>query len=291
MVFGTPQYMAPEQIRGKPLDHRADIYALCAILFEMVSGGLPFNAEDPADVVSILTQHLRDPVPEVDAKTLHPNASPLVKEINSIIQSGMEKDPKDRIQTSTDLKDALMTLVSYSFNDSEPAQMNTLSSRVDEKTADRLVTRPSLLFSSLGDLRVDEDFSGKISVADLLPPSSSVSARSEPQFTTQRPTAPTEAHDISFDELTNGEPTVISESNDEPVSETNQKGGGLFSFLVKTTLFALLLSAMLTVAIHDPRSPLSGGAWRESVPSSLHTILGFLEREGFKVLARSTRAA
>lgn len=60
MVFGTPAYMAPEQALGDPVDHRADLYAVTVMLFQMLSGRLPFSASTAS---ALLVQHVSRPAP------------------------------------------------------------------------------------------------------------------------------------------------------------------------------------------------------------------------------------
>ncbi|MBL4684116.1 MAG: serine/threonine protein kinase [Nannocystaceae bacterium] len=87
-VFGTPQYMSPEQCNGLPLDHRTDIYSLAAILYEMIEGRPPFSAETP---MATMLKHVRAKVPPAR------NAQ---KETSKVILMGLRKDRGKRIQTA-----------------------------------------------------------------------------------------------------------------------------------------------------------------------------------------------
>lgn len=87
-VFGTPQYMSPEQCNGLPLDHRTDIYSLAAILYEMIEGRPPFSAETP---MATMLKHVRAKVPPM--RNAH-------KETAKVILMGLRKDRGKRIQTA-----------------------------------------------------------------------------------------------------------------------------------------------------------------------------------------------
>ncbi len=89
MVFGTPQYMSPEQIRGEKVDNRTDIYSLGVMMYQMLTGALPFNAETP---MGLLTKHLMDiPAP------LEPQGIP--SSVAVVVMSALEKDPSARPQS------------------------------------------------------------------------------------------------------------------------------------------------------------------------------------------------
>ncbi|MBK9279358.1 MAG: serine/threonine protein kinase [Candidatus Obscuribacter sp.] len=101
-LWGSPPYMSPEQIRGGGIDHRADIYALGAVLYEMATGKDPFYG---AEIYELLHKHvyeipptLKESCPEGD----FPEALELV------IAKALAKEPDDRFQSMAELKDALV---------------------------------------------------------------------------------------------------------------------------------------------------------------------------------------
>jgi tRNA A-37 threonylcarbamoyl transferase component Bud32 len=87
-VFGTPQYMSPEQCNGQDLDHRTDIYSLGCILYEMIEGKPPFAAESP---MATMLKHVRAKVPTPR------NASPVTVKL---LQLALRKDRTKRIQSA-----------------------------------------------------------------------------------------------------------------------------------------------------------------------------------------------
>lgn len=91
-VFGTPQYMAPEQAAGKPVDHRADLYALGLVLYEMLAGKPAFAS---TEIVALLTKQLIEPPP--------PLPSSVGPEASSITMRLLEKEPDARFQSSAEV--------------------------------------------------------------------------------------------------------------------------------------------------------------------------------------------
>lgn len=90
-MIGTPAYMSPEQIRGKEVDGRADLYSLGVVFFEMITGRKPYNALSP---IELSMQHLHDPIPK--AKQFVRDLPP---EVEQAIVKSMAKNPEDRYQS------------------------------------------------------------------------------------------------------------------------------------------------------------------------------------------------
>ena len=97
--LGTPDYAAPEQINGQPVDGRADQYALACVAFEMLAGTVPFKRELP---IAVLYAHLSTTPPLLNA--IRPDLSPAVGEV---LIRGMAKSPDDRYDSCADFADAL----------------------------------------------------------------------------------------------------------------------------------------------------------------------------------------
>jgi len=99
LIVGTVPYMSPEQVQGKQIDHRTDIFSLGVILYEMASGHRPFTGETAADISSSI---LRD-APKPIAETRPDIPEPLVR----IISRCLEKEPELRYQSASDIQVAL----------------------------------------------------------------------------------------------------------------------------------------------------------------------------------------
>jgi serine/threonine protein kinase len=101
LFMGSPKYMAPEQIRGEHVDARTDIYALGIILYEMVTGKVPF---DRPNSVNILMAHVNEPVPRL--RDMKPDI--VVSEpLEATIYKCVEKNPDDRYKSMDEVLGAL----------------------------------------------------------------------------------------------------------------------------------------------------------------------------------------
>ena len=106
MVLGTVGYMSPEQVRGRDVDPRSDLFSLGAVMFEMVAGQRAFQGESSVDTMSAI---LKEEPPELTK--LNPDVPPGVERI---IRRCLEKDPEERFHSARDLAFALESLAAPS---------------------------------------------------------------------------------------------------------------------------------------------------------------------------------
>jgi serine/threonine-protein kinase len=102
-VFGTPEYMSPEQARGDTVDARADLYTVGVILFEMLSGRSPFKDDD---LVVVLTRHLTADPPPLPA-----DIEPAIVELVLLL---LKKSPAERVQSAAELIERIDTILGVS---------------------------------------------------------------------------------------------------------------------------------------------------------------------------------
>jgi TolB-like protein len=101
-TIGTISYMAPEQLRGEPVDVRADLFSFGILIYELATGARPFKGRSPADVSSSI---LRDAPP-----TLTSARADLPADLERILGRCLEKEPGDRFQTAIELSNELRAL-------------------------------------------------------------------------------------------------------------------------------------------------------------------------------------
>ncbi len=94
-MLGTPDYISPEQVKGQRGDQRSDIYALGAMLYEMLTGKVPFVGANPLVVMN--ERVLMDPVP---ARKVNPEISP---QLDEILHRAMVREPRHRYSTAADM--------------------------------------------------------------------------------------------------------------------------------------------------------------------------------------------
>ncbi len=94
LITGTPAYMSPEQARGETTDARSDVYSLGIVLYEILAGKVPFEADS---TLGVLMKHINEPPPPI---------SGLSSKLQAVIDRALAKNPEDRFQTSTELSQA-----------------------------------------------------------------------------------------------------------------------------------------------------------------------------------------
>lgn len=104
VISGTPTYMSPEQGQGEQVDSRSDLYSLGVVLYEMLTGTVPFQADTP---VGVVMKHAREPLPA--PSQFRPD---LPQAVDQVLRRALAKDSDARYQTAKELADAFETAIS-----------------------------------------------------------------------------------------------------------------------------------------------------------------------------------
>jgi serine/threonine-protein kinase len=102
-IIGTPDYMSPEQGMGRKLDGRSDIYALGIMLYQMVTGRVPYKADTP---MAVLFKHVTDPLPM--PRKLNPA---LPEAVEQVVLKALAKQPEDRFATAGEMVQAIQRAI------------------------------------------------------------------------------------------------------------------------------------------------------------------------------------
>ncbi|HNF94069.1 MAG TPA: serine/threonine-protein kinase, partial [Anaerolineales bacterium] len=113
-VSGTPSYMSPEQARGDSVDHRTDIYSLGVVLYEMLAGEVPFDAESS---FGVLMKHLNEPPPPING---------ISAGMQAIINRALAKDPKDRFTSASEMVNEFADVLEGKSVSKETLRINSL---------------------------------------------------------------------------------------------------------------------------------------------------------------------
>jgi serine/threonine-protein kinase len=100
IVLGTPEFMSPEQLRGKPLDARTDIYSLALMTYEMLTGKLPFHGRTQQEMMIARLRSEPTPLRKMRPDLGFPEA------VERVLLKAMERNPDDRYQKASEFADA-----------------------------------------------------------------------------------------------------------------------------------------------------------------------------------------
>ncbi len=138
-VIGTPAYMSPEQGQGERGDNRSDIYSLGVVLYEMVTGKTPFDADTP---YAVILKHITDPLPL--PRLVNPN---LPEALERVILKALSKDPNGRFQSGLEFAAAIKNALNITADDNlvqNPVETIAISPAMAQALAQITPTVPEL---------------------------------------------------------------------------------------------------------------------------------------------------
>lgn len=157
MIVGTPAYMSPEQANGLPIDGRSDVYALGVVVFEMLTGHEPYQAETP---MAILLKHINEPMPPMSEyrKDIPPS-------VEAVINKATAKDPDHRYSSATAMVEALANAMKNP-NAAAPTEARPPSSA--QAVTEPKMDSPTLIERPVETLPVQQSRNGLILIGGLL---------------------------------------------------------------------------------------------------------------------------
>lgn len=136
-VFGTPEYMSPEQARGAKVDHRTDVYAVGVMLYEMITGKVPFDGTSNLEILA--KQANEPPIPPTK---MAPHIV-IDRQVEAVVMRALEKHPDDRFPTIRELAEAIAAIPAPEEQTGMMSGANNAAHRVTgpdtmDKTRERL---------------------------------------------------------------------------------------------------------------------------------------------------------
>lgn len=126
---GTAEYASPEQVSGNEVDARSDIYSLGIMLYELLTGNVPFSGPNP---FAIMSKHLKEPVPPV--KKVRPDVSPAIE---FVVKKALAKNPADRYRSAAEMAADLRAAISPALAAAGGLRLHGDANNDDLTVADR----------------------------------------------------------------------------------------------------------------------------------------------------------
>src|SRR3569833_4167990 len=165
MLFGTPEYMSPEQARGEHVDHRVDVYAMGCILFQLVTNRAPLEADN---FMGVLSMHLTEPPPAIAPEVFDQIGAP--RALAEVIDRALDKDRNARWQTIDDLANAVRQVCGAPIP-TGAAQIRAASvpspSQTTQRRAQTPTSQPVQTVPPEGTGRVKTQWTGNLNIPEV----------------------------------------------------------------------------------------------------------------------------